>query len=61
MAEFLVGTTEETTTFFTGRRLKNLATTLLESAEVGMRVGLDTRSLDANASFAYELLISINK
>jgi hypothetical protein len=61
IAEFFVGTTEETTSFFTCRRLKNSATTLLESAEVGTSVGLETRSLDANASFAYELLTSINK
>jgi len=28
---------------------------------VGIRAGLETRSLDANANFAYELLTSINK
>ncbi len=61
IAEFFVGTTDETTSFFTCRRLKNSATTLLESSEVGIRAGLETRSLDANASFAYELLTSINK
>ena len=61
IAEFFVGTTDETTSFFTCRRLKNSATTLLESADVGIRVGLETPSLDANASFAYELLTSINK
>jgi hypothetical protein len=61
MTEFFAGTTEETTSFFTCRRLKNSATALPESAEVGIRVGLETRSLDANASFAYELLTSINK
>jgi hypothetical protein len=52
IAEFFVGTTDEITTLFTCRRLKNSATTLLESSEVGMRVALETRSLDANASFA---------
>jgi hypothetical protein len=61
IAEFFVGTTEETTSFFTCRRLKNSATILVESTDVGTRVGLKTRSLDANASFAYELLTSINK
>ena len=61
IAEFFFGTTEETTSLSTRRRLKNAAITLLESAEVGIRVELETRSLDANASFAYELLTSINK
>ena len=61
IAQFFVGTTDETTSFFICRRLKNSATTLLESSEVGIRAGLETRSLDANASFAYELLTSINK
>jgi hypothetical protein len=61
IAEFFVGTTDETTSFFTCRRLKNSATTLLESFGVGIRAGLDTRWRDANASFAYELLTSINK
>ena len=61
IAEFFVGTTDETTSFFICRRVKNSATTLLERSEVGIRAGLETRSLDANASFAYELLTSINK
>lgn len=61
IAEFFVGTTDETTSFFTARRLKNSAITLLESSAVGIRVARDNRSLDANATFAYELLISINK
>ena len=61
IVEFLSGTTDETTSFFTCRRLKNSTTTLLESSAVGIRAGLETCSLDANASFAYELLTSINK
>ena len=61
IAEFFVGTTEETMSFFTCRRLKNSATALLESVEVGIRVGFETRSLDEKASFAYELLTSINR
>jgi hypothetical protein len=61
IAEFFVGTTDETTSFFTCRRLKNSATTLLENSAVRSRAGLETRCLDANASFAYELLTSINK
>ena len=61
IVEFFVGTTDETTSFFICRCLKNSATTLLESSAVGIRAGLETRSLDANASFAYELLTSINK
>ena len=61
IAGFFVGTTDETTTLFTCRRLKNFATTLLEISAVRIRTGLETRALDANASFAYELLTSINK
>jgi hypothetical protein len=61
IAEFFVGTTDETTTLFISRRLKNAATTLLESSAVGIRTGLETRALDAKAIFAYELLTSINK
>jgi hypothetical protein len=61
IAAFFVGTTDETTSFSTCRRLKNSATILRESSEVGTRAELETRSLDANASFAYELLTSINK
>ena len=61
IAEFFVGTTDETTTLFTCRRLNNSATTLLETSEVGTRMGLETRSLDAKAIFAYELLTSISK
>jgi hypothetical protein len=61
IAEFFAGTTDEMTSLFTCRRLKNSATILLESSEVKTRAGLETRSLDANASFAYELLTSINK
>ena len=61
IAEFFVGTTDETTTLFTCRRLNNSATTLLETSEVGIRVGLETRSFEANAIFANELLTSISK
>ena len=61
IAEFFVGTTDETTTLFTCRRLNNSATTLLETSEVGIRVGLETRSFDANAILANELLTSISK
>jgi hypothetical protein len=61
IAEFFVGTTDETTSFFTCRRLKNSATTLLESFAVEIRAALETRCLDAKAIFAYELLTSINK
>ena len=61
IAAFFAGTTDEMTSFSTCRRLKNSAITLRESSEVGIRAGLETRSLDANASFAYELLTSINK
>jgi hypothetical protein len=52
MVEFFDGTTDETTSVFTCRRLKNSVTTLLESSTVGIRAGLETRFLDANASFA---------
>jgi hypothetical protein len=61
IAEFFAGTTDETTSFFTSRRRKNSAMALLESFPVGIRAGLETRFLDANASFAYELLTSISK
>jgi hypothetical protein len=61
IAEFFAGTTDETTSFFTCRHLKNSAIVLLESSAVGIRAGLETRCLDANASFTYELLTSINK
>ena len=61
IAEFFVGTTDETTSFFTCRRFKNSLTTLLETSEVGIRTGLESRSLEAKASFAYELLTSITK
>jgi hypothetical protein len=61
IVEFLAGTTDETTSFFTCRRLKNSVTTLLDSSAVPIRVGREIRFLDANASFAYELLTSINR
>jgi hypothetical protein len=61
IAEFFDGTTDETTTSRTFRCPTNPATTLLESSFVAIRTGAETRSLDANANFAYELLISINK
>jgi hypothetical protein len=61
IAEFFLGTTDETTSFFTCRRPKNSATTPLESFAVDIRAGLETCSFDANAIFAYELLTSINK
>jgi len=61
IAEFFFGTTYETTTFRTFRFLKNPATTALVSSPVLIRAGAETHLLDANANFAYELLISINK
>ena len=61
IAEFFVGTTDETMTFFTCRRLKKSTTEPLESSAVGIRTGLETCFWDANASLAYELLTSINK
>jgi hypothetical protein len=61
IVEFLAGTTDETTTFFICRRFKSSATTLVDSSAVGIRAGWEIRFLDANASFAYELLTSINK
>jgi hypothetical protein len=61
IAEFFAGTTEETTTLRTCRFPRNPATTLLESLLVAIRTGAETRLTDANANFAYELLISTNK
>jgi hypothetical protein len=58
---FFAGTTDETTTFRTFRFLKNPATKALVSWPVPIRTGAEIRLFDANAIFAYELLISINK
>ena len=61
IAEFFAGTTEETTIFPTFRFPRNRASTRLESLLVAIRVGAKIRLADANANFAYELLISTNK
>jgi len=59
--EFFAGTTDETITFATFLLRRNPATTLLERPLVAMRLGAANSPFDANANFAYELLISINK
>jgi hypothetical protein len=61
MAEFFAGTTEETTILRTFRSPRNRLITPLESLRVATRAGVETLFVDANANFAYELLISINK
>jgi hypothetical protein len=61
IAEFFDGTTEETTTLRTFRLPRSRDTTTLERLAVSIRVGADTLRADANASFAYELLMSTNK
>jgi hypothetical protein len=61
IAEFFAGTTDDTTTFVTCLFRRNSATTLVESLPVMIRTGVETRFFDANATFAYELLISTNK
>jgi hypothetical protein len=61
IAEFFPGTTDDTTTFRTFRCARNSETTPRESFLVAIRAGAETRRLDANANFAYELLMSINK
>jgi hypothetical protein len=61
IADFFAGTTDETTTFRTFRSARNPATTPVESLLVAIRAGAETRLFEANANFAYELLISINK
>ena len=58
---FFSGTTDETTTFLTFCLLKNPVTTSLESLVVAIRTGAESRVIDANVSFVYELLISTNK
>jgi hypothetical protein len=61
IAESFGGTTEETTTFLTFRFPRNPEITPLDRLAVTIRVGAKTRVVDANANFAYELLISINR
>lgn len=61
IAAFFSGTTDETTTFLTFCLPKNSVTTPLESLFVAIRTGAESRIIDANASFVYELLISTSK
>ena len=61
ITEFFAGTTDDTITFATFLLQRNPATTLLERARVAIRLGEANSPFDANANFAYELLISINK
>ena len=61
IAGFFSGTTDETTIFLTFCLVKRPAIRPLESLVVAIRTGAESRIIDANASFVYELLISSNK
>ena len=61
IAGFFFGTTDETTIFLTFCLPKSPAITPLESLAVAIRTGAESRFVDANATFVYELLISTNK
>ena len=61
IAGFFSGTTDETTIFLIFCLLKRPAIRPLESLVVAIRTGAESRVIDANASFVYELLISTNK
>jgi hypothetical protein len=60
-AEFLAGTTDDTTILRMFRCARNPEITPLESLAVAIREGFEIRLRDAKANFVYELLISINK